>query len=303
MLLFDDALGERTREAKRELQQWARRFCMPARGEEGPWTEQDTFLGYSNVALGFAALDREENFDECKMQLLRTVTADGMVRLTESALATEPRELAWCQRVYKQNRLRGLGQCLADAVRHHDGSEAGRRLAVMTFSGIHVPLRSAFESLEGRVRCREFRVGQIDSERRLLTIISDFLKSDDNVLVLQMRQFRDCNLAQLTRARVEELFASHSERERAKTGVHPNKHACVLIHVDREVREGDDAGSGGCASQLLSGWDRLTIDSIVPEDQHALHRREFEDVVRDPLLFAEMGMCREELFWCFTRMQ
>eukprot|EP00035_Acanthoeca_spectabilis_P019342 m.420116 g.420116 ORF g.420116 m.420116 type:complete len:4951 (+) comp16844_c0_seq9:156-15008(+) len=301
VLCFVDALTEQTLEAQRKLRRWAQR-CCPSEQDGAPssWPERDTFLGCSDVTLGFAVRGCEDEPNESKRILLRTVSTDGMIRFAQAQVSTEPDEWAWCQQVHEKEQHLCLGDCLAATIAQQEDHHGPVMLAVMTFSGIHVSLPAAIsEAHVDTIRFQSYRVAELESEQQLLDRIDGFLDSPSapdgcsDVLILQMRQFRDAPLAQLVRARLEERFGALGAELR-DAGL--RKHVCAVIHMERERREGDDIG---CESQFMSGWERRAIDSIVQNPLPLLHRRSFPDVLSDLEIFRTV--CAEEMFWCFTR--
>jgi hypothetical protein len=235
------------------------------------FTRADLFTGYNDdsaleslvVALHGQGAGTGDGgaglLDLCKVALLCTATADGVVRSLASRLArTHPEEVqALVEGYFADDAHANLAGCLEHVC--GDAKRAGARgvkAVVTTFSSLHSLALPAEAEAE---RCWHRKLGAFDSESLLAGCVHGFYRDEEaEVLMLEMDATYDGATILLARALVDREESEHLAGPRGAF-----KAVVLVVHVGRVQFDGDSGGRWDAC--FARGWDFRHCDNLYLE--------------------------------------
>ncbi|CAG8466565.1 13541_t:CDS:10 [Ambispora gerdemannii] len=309
-LTINDILSEHHKELFETLDKWVFQISTlqgaTAQRVSKEFTEKDIFMGFDKEetiqSLVFDQCKKEEKdgdddliLKRCKERLIAIASADGIVRARQSILSMQkPEEVAELSGSYFNNGLHdNIESCLRLLLgdKNDRTNREGQLVIINTFSNINTNVKACLNKL---VTCQVDKLSTFKTEAQLQDRMKRFwLDSDDELLVIQ------CDLStvnsgciKLAKFIIEQIRTKYLEKKRKMNIDMPTKHACIILHINREQRV------VSASFDFMCGWNQITVGTLTPQEKDlpVLLDGTIRDIIDSTLPFEEIF--RQELMWC-----
>ncbi|XP_038050110.1 uncharacterized protein LOC119723500 [Patiria miniata] len=311
-LTFMDIVSDEQKRAIDTLRRWVEDISTV---EEMQFTPSEAFLGYHTDTLpslvafrcqemSSQTMDFREIADTCKQDLLKIASTDAVLRATKSHLAIEEQEEVLCiQKKYLDLPLNGgLKHFLQHAIFEQapsaslvDGEFQIRpcKLIVYTYCTIHVDLD---QCIDGLLTMQAAKLSQFKSERQLTEALQRFVESDDQLFILQCKTSLNAQHMLLAKCQIDKCLEEYTKAG-SPQGL---KHACFIVHVERDQNIGGMTTTFPWQFNFLCGWQQVTVDSL---EQPKLQVDEVIKMSISDICAKSVdidSVIKDKLLWCFS---
>jgi E3 ubiquitin-protein ligase RNF213 len=299
---FTYLLDANRRVTLRALDRWVQAVSTLADADcpRAAFGARDLFTGHTESGLEslLATVPVDSSCDvaeEFQKRLLRTASADGVIRVLASELEQSPEE-RWrlVGDYFKDEGHANLSAYLRLHALRETGTRPVFKAVVTTFTSLH--LFRAEAHLPADVRHQHRQLGSFDSEAALGDTVRSFFASPaEQLLVFECHGVYDRAHILLARFLVDAEAAEY-------TG--DRKVVVFLVHVGR-VQFADDGPGAEWETIFTEGWDCFHVDNLLLSDSQWEDLRGLLDVQDLRTVVSADGLLEEvvrsELMACFRR--
>ncbi|CAG8724818.1 15215_t:CDS:2, partial [Acaulospora morrowiae] len=310
-MFFEDMLTDEQREIVRTLNTWAQQMVTLVEKNSMvcyEFTLKNLFIGYDpeetiqSLVISITHQHKEETnkniLSLCKESLIAIASADGIIRATKSAI-NKKESLRW-KEVYFSSAISNN--------QHHENladyfmelfysvgiiNPVPLLVIVNTFSNIDTDVKKCLMMI---LRVHVERLSNFRTKAQLQNRVKNFwLESDDQILVIQC----DMTTANSRYIKLIKFIIEQYRNEFLRTRKEdvPAKHACIILHINREQE------TNFSSFNFMCGWRIVTLNSLVPQEKNliSLLDRSLKYILNITYTFEEI--LKQELQWCLQCMK
>ncbi|XP_071798757.1 uncharacterized protein [Asterias amurensis] len=312
-LTFMDVVNDQQKTVIASLQKWVGDISTIPNMQ---FTPKQTLLGYHSDTIPSLVYshcrdvepDEEMEVDQfvqlCKNDLVKITPPDAVLRSSKSNCASD--EVISFQHQYLKlpvngglrhylelllsNELKGTSMT---AVVGDSLQGSSLKLIVYTFSSIHTDLRTCLADMPS---FQVEKLSKFKSERQLSAALQRFNKSKDELFILQCKTSLDAKHMLLAKCLIDRWMAKY-KREEMYGGV---KHACIIVHVERDQNVKGMTSSFPWQFNFLCGWQQVTLDVL---EKPKLQIEEMIEMSIEDICARTVdtgNVIKDKLLWCFS---